>query len=799
MTTNSKINAPRPEVACAHGVQIRVRGTVQGVGFRPMVWRIARELGVVGDVANDAEGVLIRVSATAAFATLFATRIRKEAPPLARIESIEVRPATDLPVFDNFVIRSSATGVVTTSVAPDAAICACCLAEIFTPSERRYRYPFTNCTNCGPRLTIIERIPYDRGNTSMSRFAMCESCEREYRDSQDRRFHAEPIACTRCGPKARLVNGAALSSGVQGRDDVEKAAKLLDRGAIVAVKGIGGYQLACDALNSDAVTRLRERKLRVGKPFALMARDVEVVRRYATVSELETTTLSSVAAPIVLLEANGRERLPDAVAPGLSQLGFMLPSTPLHALLLSTFNQPLVMTSGNRSEEPQCIDDDEARKRLADIADHFLTHDRRIVNRVDDSVVSVSLGRPRSIRRARGYAPAPIQLPPGFEDAPSLTALGGELKSTFCLVKNGQAVLSQHQGDLEDAATWVDFERNLALFADLFAHAPTAIAVDLHPEYLATKHGRAWAAESSLNLVEVQHHHAHVAACMAENGVPRDAPAVLGIVLDGLGFGTDGEIWGGEFLLADYTEFQRLASLKPVAMPGGTQAVREPWRNLVAHLDAAFGPQWPGCLEGTQLGRYLTTKQTQTLSAMIHNNVNAPRASSCGRLFDAVAAALGVCPDRVSYEGEAAARLEALAGRGPANVSQDGGGYPFAIEHQTETGMLRLEPRPMWAVLLSDLRNQSEASTIVRRFSHGLATALATVARQVVEDAGKTPNDVVAALSGGCFQNRLLTEELARLLRSAGFSILLHAEVPPNDGGLALGQAAVAAARLLKS
>src|SRR5215813_7499928 len=761
MTTNSKINAPRPEVACAHGVQIRVRGTVQGVGFRPMVWRIARELGVVGDVANDAEGVLIRVSATAAFATLFATRIRKEAPPLARIESIKIRPATDLPVFDNFVIRSSATGVVTTSIAPDATICACCLAEIFTPSERRYRYPFTNCTNCGPRLTIIERIPYDRGNTSMSRFAMCESCEREYRDSQDRRFHAEPIACPRCGPKARLVNGAALSSGVQGRDDVEKAAKLLDRGAIVAVKGIGGYQLACDALNSDTVTRLRERKLRVGKPFALMA--------------------------------------PDVVAPGLSQLGFMLPSTPLHALLLSTFNQPLVMTSGNRSEEPQCIDDDDARRRLADIADHFLTHDRRIVNRVDDSVVSVSLGRPRSIRRARGYVPAPIQLPPGFEDAPSLTALGGELKSTFCLVKNGQAVLSQHQGDLEDAATWVDFERNLALFADLFAHAPTAIAVDLHPEYLATKHGRAWAAESSLNLVEVQHHHAHVAACMAENGVPRDAPAVLGIVLDGLGFGADGEIWGGEFLLADYTEFHRLASLKPVAMPGGTQAVREPWRNLVAHLDAAFGPQWPGCLEGTQLGRYLTTKQTQTLSAMIHNNVNAPRASSCGRLFDAVAAALGVCPDRVSYEGEAAARLEALAGRGPANVSQDGGGYPFAIERQTETGMLRLEPRPMWAVLLSDLRNQSEPSTIVRRFSHGLATALATVARQVVEDAGKTPNDVVAALSGGCFQNRLLTEELARLLRSAGFSILLHAEVPPNDGGLALGQAAVAAARLLKS
>src|SRR5262249_8249188 len=315
------------------------------------------------------------------------------------------------------------------------------------------------------------------------------------------------------------------------------------------------------------------------------------------------------------------------------------------------------------------------------------------------------------------------------------------------------------------------FERNLALFADLFAHAPAAIAVDIHPEYLATKHGRAWAAESSLSLVEVQHHHAHVAACMAGNGVSRDPPPVLGIVLDGLGFGTDGEIWGGEFLLAYYTEFHRLARLKPVAMPGGAQAVREPWRNLVAHLDAAFGPQWPGCLEGTQLGRYLATKQISTLSAMIHNNVNAPRASSCGRLFDAVAAALGVCPDRVSYEGEAAARLEALAARGPAGVAQDGAGYPFAIERQIETGMLRLEPGPMWAVLLSDLRNQNEPSTIARRFSQGLAMVLATAARQVVEGAGKTPNDVVAALSGGCFQNRLLTEELVHLLRSAGFSI----------------------------
>ena len=799
MTTGSNISAPRPGAACAHGVRIRVRGTVQGVGFRPMVWRIARELGVVGDVANDAEGVLIRVAATAAIGTLFAARMRKEAPPLARIESIEIQPAKDLPVFDKFVIRSSAIGTVNTSVAPDAAICSCCRAEICTPSQRRHRYPFTNCTNCGPRLTIIERIPYDRANTSMSRFAMCEPCEREYRDPQDRRFHAEPIACPLCGPKVQLVDGVAPLSEVAGRDDVEKAAKLLGRGTVIALKAIGGYQLACDALNADAVARLRERKRRVGKPFALMARDIEVVRRYATVNELEATTLSSIAAPIVLLDANGPERLPDVVAPGLSQLGFMLPSTPLHALLLNTFSRPLVMTSGNRSEEPQCIDDDDARTKLADIADHFLTHDRRILNRVDDSVVRVSLGRPRSIRRARGYAPAPIGLPPGFEDAPSLIALGGELKSTFCLVKNGQAVLSQHQGDLEDAATWADFERNLVLFADLFAHEPTAIAIDMHPEYLATKHGRAWAAESSLSLLEVQHHHAHVAACMAENGVPRDAPAVLGIVLDGLGFGAGGEIWGGEFLLADYTEFHRMASLAPVAMPGGAQAVREPWRNLVAQLDAAFGPRWPSCLGGTQLLRYLTTKQISTLSAMIHKNVNAPRASSCGRLFDAVAAALGVCPDRVSYEGEAAARLEALAGRAPASVSQDGGAYPFAIERQTETGLLQLESRPMWTALLSDLRNRKEPSTIARRFSHGLAMAIARVARQIVQDAGKTPKEVVTALSGGCFQNRLLSEELVHLLRSAGFSILLHAEVPPNDGGLALGQAAVAAARLLKS
>jgi hydrogenase maturation protein HypF len=778
---------------------IRVRGLVQGVGFRPTVWRVARDLGLKGEVINDPDGVLIRVAGSEGEIQEFIAILKAKSPPLARLDSVTIARFDEASTFSGFSIGESVAGSMRTLVVPDAATCESCLAETFAPASRRFRFAFTTCTHCGPRLTIIERAPYDRGNTSMAAFPLCSACRREYEDPADRRFHAEPICCPVCGPKLQFVKADGQDACVDNPGDViAAAAYLIRKGGIVAIKGLGGFHLACDATNAVVVERLRRRKRRFGKPLALMARDLEVVRRYARVDKVEAATLAGPAAPIVLLEAEGPERLPDAVAPGLSTLGFMLPSTPLHALLLSEFNRPLVMTSGNLSEEPQSIDDDDARTRLGKISDHFVVHDRRVVNRVDDSVVRVIAERPRSVRRARGYVPSPIPLPPGFEAAPHLLAMGGELKNTFCLVKDGQAILSQHQGDLENAETWADYEKNLTLFSDLFAHAPTAIAVDFHPDYLATKHGRVLAREQSLQLIEVQHHHAHVAACMAENGIDCDSPLVLGIVLDGLGLGADGEIWGGELLLADYREFRRLASLKPVAMPGGGQAVREPWRNLVAHLDAAFGSEaWLTELDGTPLADYLAAKRVSTLLAMICKNVNAPRASSCGRLFDAVAAALGLCADRVTYEGEAAIRLEALAEGASGNGVRNASAYHFAVERHAQTGILSLEPRPMWQALLCDLREQQDHRVMALRFQSGLAIALAQMAREVVQDIGRTSTGTIAVLSGGCFQNRRLTEDLVRLLRSDGFRILLHATVPANDGGLALGQAAIAAARLI--
>ena len=571
----------------SQALEFRVRGRVQGVGFRPTVWRMARELGLAGEVLNDGEGVLVRVSGDPSRVAALLRRIERDPPPLAHIDSIErLRYSGQLP--QEFRIAESIGGPARTQVAPDAALCGACAAELRDPNERRYRYPFTNCTHCGPRLSIVTAIPYDRATTTMAPFELCAACEAEYRNPIDRRFHAEAVACPSCGPTASLVAlGQAEAPRDGGADAVEIAARLIAQGEIIAVKGLGGYHLACDATNLAAVSRLRRLKRRDAKPFALMARDLAVIRRYCAIDAVEERALKSVEAPIVLLRAKGPEHLPEAVAPGLDTLGFMLPTTPLHLLLVDQFEHPLVMTSGNISDEPAVIDDAEAHRQLAEIASFALTHDRAIANRVDDSVVRVMSGRPRVLRRARGYAPAPLRLPNGFENAPDLLAMGGELKATFCLVKDGQAILSQHQGDLENAATFDDYKKNLALYQSLFDHAPSAIVVDRHPEYLSSKLGRAEADARALPLIDVQHHHAHVAACLAENGRPLHAPPALGIVLDGLGFGDDGAIWGGEFLLADYLGYERLARLKPVAMPGGAQAVREPWRNLYAHLKAA--------------------------------------------------------------------------------------------------------------------------------------------------------------------------------------------------------------------
>ncbi len=530
-----------------------------------------------------------------------------------------------------------------------------------------------------------------------------------------------------------------------------------------------------------------------------MAADVEIMRRYCTVDGDEERLMSGAAAPIVLLPADGPRRLPEDIAPGLSTLGFLLPTTPLHALMLRGLDRPAVMTSGNIADEPQATDNDEARERLAGIAPYALVHDREIANRVDDSLVWVMAGKPRMLRRARGYAPAPLALPPGFEAAPQLLAMGGELKATFCLVKDGEAILSQHQGDLENAETFDDYRRALTLYAKLFDHHPVALAADRHPEYLSAKLARDRARSQPVALIEVQHHHAHVAACLAENRYPLDAPPALGVVLDGLGWGDDGTIWGGEFLLADYRAYERLGLFKPVAMLGGAQAAREPWRNLYAHLMAEMG--WAELkmnFAELELFADLARRPRATLDAMSRNGVNAPKASSCGRLFDAVAAALNLCRDRQAYEGEAAARLEAMVDRDAMLGDHEELAYPFAIPNARDSGLPYIEPLAMWRAILGDLVLGTPAPLMAARFHKGLAKIVVAMARKLAarDDEGGARFETIA-LSGGCFQNRALFEEVVRGLERESFRVLTHAQVPANDGGLALGQAAIGTARLI--
>ena len=777
-------------------LEIRVRGRVQGVGFRPTVWRIARDLALAGEVHNDAQGVLIRVRGPRAAIDLLLQRLEREPPPLAHIESVESRAFEGaLPL--EFHIVDSVRGAARTEIAPDAALCAACAHDVSDPFSRRYRYPFTTCTHCGPRLTVVQAVPWDRAQTTLRGFDLCPACEKEYRDPRDRRFHAETTACQLCGPKARLVrlDGRAFHfEQVSMLDDVDAAGTLLQKGEIVAIKGLGGFHLACDAANAAAVGRLRQLKRRDSKPFALMARDLEVIRRFCTVRGEEEAALGGVAAPIVLLEADGPERLPDAVAPGLRTLGFMLPTTPLHALVLRRLSRPVVMTSGNLAEEPQCTSDADACTRLAGIASYALLHDREIANRVDDSVVRLVGGKIRLLRRARGFAPAPIRLPRGFEKAPPLLAYGAHLKSTFCLVRDGAAVLSQHQGDLDEARTFDDYRKNLGLFTRLFDHQPVALAADLHPDYVSTRLARERAEREGLPLLLVQHHHAHIASCLAENLRPLDAPPVLGIALDGLGFGEGGEIWGGEFLLADYRSARRLATFKPVAMLGGDQAGREPWRNLYAHLMAELG--WAELqmnFNELEIVQALAARPRPLLDAMLRDGINAPRASSCGRLFDAVAAAVGLCPERQGYEGDAATRLEALVDRDALENEDEALAYPFTVPRLKPSGMPYLEPLGVWNAILGDLILKTPPGVISARFHRGLAKVIAKLALKLAARDGEPRFDTVA-LSGGCFQNRVLFEEVQRRLLAQGFKVLSHAQVPAGDGGLSLGQAAIAAA-----
>jgi hydrogenase maturation protein HypF len=784
-------------------IRIRVRGTVQGVGFRPTVWRLARDSGLTGEVQNDAAGVLIIISGNASAIARFIERLQAEAPPLSHIEAIETQRLTDTLDFEDFHIAASVDGERHTRVTPDAATCPLCREEVLSRMERRYRYPFTNCTHCGPRLTIVKAVPYDRVRTTMADFPMCEACAREYGDPADRRFHAQPIACHVCGPQIWLEHLHETASGgckTVGRAVVAGAVEGLLQGAIIAIRGLGGFHLACDATNAEAVGRLRLRKHRYGKPFALMARDLEMIRRYCSVSDMEQRLLESPEAPIVLLTADGPEQLPEGVAPGLKVLGFMLPYTPLHLLIVNDFDRPLVMTSGNLSDEPQVISNEEARDKLKVVADTLLLHNRDIANRVDDSVVRVVGGQPRLIRRARGYAPRALSLPAGFENAPDLLAYGGELKSTFCLLKDGAAVISQHQGDLEEVTTFEDYQKNLRLYADLYDHRPGLLAVDLHPEYLSTKLAKERAAAEGLPLIEIQHHHAHIASCLVENGTPRTSPPVLGIALDGLGFGADGAMWGGEFMLADYCGYERVGTLKPLALIGGVRAIQEPWRNTYAHLIAALG--WAGfesAYADLELYQYLDGKPRQILDQMLDKGLNVPLSSSCGRLFDAVSAALGLCRDRALYEGQGAIELEMAVDARALRAADASSSYPFEIvEALPGAGLSMIDPGAMWRAVLGDLVSQTPVSVMAARFHKGLARSIGAMVQHLARRgrSGYRPFNTVA-LSGGCFQNKILLEEVTRYIEAAGFTCLSQSKVPSNDSGLALGQVAIAASRHL--
>ncbi len=735
------------------GLRIRVRGQVQGVGFRPFIWQLARRFGVTGEVLNDPEGVLIH--ACGADLDAFVAAITSDAPPLARVDAVE----TASHVFDDtpttFEITASQGSGAETRVTPDAATCPDCLADIRGSDPRRAGYAFTNCTHCGPRFTILHGLPYDRAKTTMGVFEMCADCAAEYADPADRRFHAQPVACAVCGPQLWLDHG---------EDVIARAAERLLAGEILAIKGLGGFHLCCDATHADAIATLRTRKHRPTKPLALMGRWEEIAA-HATPSPEERAALSSSAAPIVLLAH--QSTLPDALAPGQDRLGWMLPYTPLHHLLLDTVQRPLVMTSGNLSGEPQVIGNDEAVEKLGGFADGILSHNREIARRLDDSVMQVTKHGPMILRRARGMVPDTLPLPPGFEKTRQVVAFGAHLKSAICLVKNGQALLSHHLGDLDDPLTWDEFVKADADYAALFDHHPEVFACDLHPGYRSSQHA---AARAGGALVEVQHHHAHLTACLAENGWPLEGGPVAGIILDGLGLGSDGTIWGGEVLLGDYAGFARAAHLKPAPLPGADMASREPWRNLLARLDQAGLSDVADTM--------LPDAPRDVLRQAMAKGVNAPLSSSAGRLFDAFAALLGFSGAQ-SFEGEAAMLLEAMALRADGGA---GGPYPFG-----ETDGV-IDPAPMWKAAIADLRQGTDKSLMALRFHSGLAHAFAATAQRLVI-AG---NAKAVALSGGCFQNALLLDLTISALGDV--PVLLHTKVPANDGGLALGQALIAAA-----
>jgi hydrogenase maturation protein HypF len=741
---------------------IRVEGIVQGVGFRPFVYTLATGLGLGGFVGNDVDGVFVEVEGPSAAVTEFLQKLERDPPPLARIERVTAHPVTPNGDTSFAIAPSTPAGPRRTLVSADTATCADCLRELADPDDRRYRYPFINCTNCGPRFTIVRDVPYDRPFTTMAPFAMCPACEAEYHDPADRRFHAQPTCCPACGPRLTLRDQAGIT--LPG-DPLTRAAELLSKGQILAVKGLGGYHLAVDAACQPAVVALRARKHREDKPFAVLAADLEQAGQLVEVDEAAAALLTSPARPIVLLPRRPDAPVAPATAPGNRSLGVMLPYTPLHHLLVRALGRPMVLTSGNVSDEPIAYRDDDALARLAPIADAFLTHDRAIHIRTDDSVARTFRARPMLIRRSRGYVPEPVTAGAGFPRP--VLACGAELKNTFCLAKGRHAFLSHHIGDLENAETLRSFTEGIEHFRRLFDIDPQVVAHDLHPEYLSTKYALDL---DGVDLHGVQHHHAHIASCLADNGA--DGP-VIGVAFDGTGYGTDGTIWGGEFLVAGLAGFERGGHLVPVPMPGGAAAIRQPWRMAAAYLGA-------GAPETLDVRRR-NADRWAAVTAMAAKGVNAPLTSSAGRLFDAAAALLRV-RDTINYEGQAAIELEQLAD--PA----ESGAYPAAV---VAGHPFQIRVADLLTALISDLTDGVRAPVIAARFHHGVAAAIEAGCLLLRERHGL---DTVA-LSGGVFQNMLLLHATAARLEDRGFRVLTHSRVPCNDGGISLGQAVIAAAR----
>jgi hydrogenase maturation protein HypF len=754
-------------------LRVAIRGAVQGVGFRPFVHRLARELSLDGWVMNSPQGVFLELEGNRGLLERALAGLRTNPPPRAVVQSVEATWLDPVPHAGFQIRESRGDGTASTLVMPDLAVCPECLSDIADPDNRRYRYPFTNCTNCGPRFSIIRRLPYDRANTSMRDFTMCPACRREYEDPADRRFHAQPIACPVCGPQLALWSRTGET--IAAKDEALAAAAVaVRRGLIVALKGLGGFQLIVDAANEPAVAALRERKHREEKPFALMYPRLDEVELACEVSDGEARLLLSPEAPILLLKRRFQiaDRIADGVAPSNPYLAVMLPYTPLHHLLMTAIDRPVVATSGNIAEEPMCIDEADAISRLGGIADLFLVHDRPIVRHVDDSIVRMMAGRELVMRRARGYAPLPVHL---GEDAPPIVAVGGHQKNTIAVAVGHNAFISQHIGDLESKASTDAFLEVIESLEGLYRAAPQMVAADLHPDYVSTK----YAYSLGLPVVQVQHHFAHVTSCMTENDL--DGP-VLGVSWDGTGYGLDGTVWGGEFLLATSTNsFTRVACLRPFRLPGAERAVREPRRSALGVLYAMKGD---AAADSELIARAFSAVERKLLVQLLARGEMAPITTSAGRLFDAVAALTGL-KQKAGFEGQAAMLLE------HAIDDTEKDSYPFAISYDTA----KFAPRSPWqlpdyvvdwepliAAILHDLAAGTSTGIIAARFHNALADAIVAVAVRVGE------RQVV--LTGGCFQNRALTERAIDRLRAAGFRPYWHQRVPPNDGGLSLGQIA---------